>query len=174
MHNHKKRQRRRSSAIFLHDIYRSEYSTPLCNLSAIYHFSQWYGRGIIRGSHERARKGARSCIRAHNHGRRFSFVPVSSVFRPITSPRFVSSTANSPLFPVNAPAKSSAGRTPDCGRRNRDDNADKGRLSWLKVRELPWIMQRRARSRMPWNLYVKGRSFFVSNNLHHTPLASCL
>jgi len=111
-------------------------------------------------------KGAWSCIRTHDHGR-FSFVLLRLSSNHVATLRI--STADSPLFPVNAPTKSSAGRTPDCGQRNRDDNTDKGGLSWLKVRELPWIIQRRARSRRPWNLYEKRlhQSLFVSNNLNH-------
>lgn len=112
-------------------------------------------REIIRGSHERARRErGRASARTITAVAFLCPVLLRLSSNHVATLRILA--ANSLLFPVNAPTKSSAGRTPDCGRHNRDDNAVKDGLSWAKVRGFPWIMQIRAGSCTPWNLYKEG------------------
>lgn len=75
---------------FFHDTYRSSIRRhSIIFLRYIIFRSDTGARNNSRES-RKGSKGTRSCIRAHDHGRCFSFVSDSFVFRPITSPRFVS------------------------------------------------------------------------------------
>lgn len=100
-------------------IYTSKrHSTPICNLLAIYHF---YSDTDARDNSRESRKGSGGAMVLHPRAQSrppFSFVLHSFGFRPdnhVATLRI--SAANSPLFPVNAPTKSSVERTPDYDRR---------------------------------------------------------
>jgi len=124
----KELRKKRFRANFVHVSER--FSMPVYNLLAIYHFSRsdMGARGNSRES-RKVSKGARSWIRAHDHDRRF---PLSCSASTFVQSRCYASLSQPPTRPCSQSMHRRSllvERTPDYGRRNRDDNTDKDGLS---------------------------------------------